>query len=151
MSVGAWLIFDTFPLYLEEQGINLSSDTLMLALFTSASNANDRTKSLYGDLTDELANANGYTTGGFALSSVTLTQSGATVKLASADLTIAASGGNLVFRYAVIYDATPTSPLKPLIACSLLDTTPADTTVLNGQSTIIQNDPTNGIITTTRT
>jgi hypothetical protein len=43
-----------------------------------------------------------------------------------------ASGGSLVFRFGVIYDNTAAS--KNLICYSLLDTTPADITVTNGET-----------------
>lgn len=67
------------------------------------------TGSLLADIT-QIANGNGYTTGGVALTSVTYTESGAGTGIwvwTSADFSWTASGGSMAdFRYVVIYDDT---------------------------------------------
>ncbi len=137
MAADAWKAYNTFRLYVGEAVVNLNSDTFKMVLCTSASNANDPTVSLYGSLTNELSTLHGYTAGGQTCT-VTWTQSTVTVTFDSNDQSWTASGGSLVFRYAVIYDNTPSSPLKPLVCWSLLDNAPADITIADGNTLTIQ-------------
>lgn len=75
------------------------------------------TNTVKADLT-EIAAGNGYTAGGTALTSVSLTEASGTTTLDAADVVFTASGGAIAqFRYAVLYNDTPTTPLAdPLIA-----------------------------------
>jgi hypothetical protein len=96
-------------------GVNLSTDTLKVMLTNTLPVA---TNSLYGDISgNEVANGNGYTTGGASVTGQSWSQSGGIATLAGslASPTWTASGSVGPFRYEVIYDATATSPLKPLI------------------------------------
>jgi hypothetical protein len=63
----------------------------------------------------QLANGNGYTTGGTA-TAITTSLSTATAKVVGADVTFTATGALGPMRYAVFYNDTPTSPADPLIA-----------------------------------
>lgn len=73
------------------------------------------TNSVKADLT-EIAGGNGYTAGGTATSITTSTSSG-TAKVVATDVVFTASGGAIAnFRYAVLYNDTPTSPADPLVA-----------------------------------
>lgn len=67
------------------------------------------TNTVLADIT-QIANGNGYTTGGVALASVTYTESGAGTGIwvwTAADFLWTASGGSIAdFRYVVIYDDT---------------------------------------------
>ena len=64
----------------------------------------------------QISNGNGYTTGGTATSISTSTSSG-TAKVTGTDVVFTASGGSIgPFRYAVLYNDTPTSPADPLMA-----------------------------------
>lgn len=95
--------------------INLSSDTLKVILTNTVPVA---TNTLYGDISGtELANGNGYTTGGVSCTIVSSTQTGGVEKLiiSAPNPTWTATGSMGPFRYAVLYDFTATSPLKPLI------------------------------------
>src|SRR5688572_13864100 len=96
-----------------------------MALFLSSSNLS-AASTTYAALTGEHANANGYTTGGIA---VTLTLSGTTTVTADiqTDPVWTASGGSLVARYAVIYEVGGN-----ILAYCLLDSAPADITVTTG-------------------
>lgn len=73
------------------------------------------TGSLLADIT-QIANGNGYTTGGVTLTGVTYTESGAGTGIwvwTAADFLWTASGGSIAdFRYVAIYDSTAAgSPL----------------------------------------
>jgi hypothetical protein len=97
------------------------------------------THSVYADLTNELSTANGYTSGGAALASITWGQTGGTATFDAADTTWTASGGSIVARRAVIrVVGTFNSQVDPLIASILLDTTPADVTTTTGNTLTLQ-------------
>lgn len=66
----------------------------------------------------ELANGNGYTTGGVALTTTSSSQTGGVEKLiiSAASPTWTATGSMGPFRYVVVYDFTATTPVaKPLL------------------------------------
>lgn len=88
------------------------SDTFKIMLTNTAPVA---TNAKYSDISGgEVANGNGYTTGGTA-SAVTAANASGTETVTAADVTFTAAGGSIgPFRYAVIYDSTPSD--KPLIA-----------------------------------
>jgi len=112
-----------------------------MALFTSASNANTLSvgTGVFGDLTNEHANANGYTSGGVAVTGVTWTKSGATLTFDSDNSVWTASGGSITARYCVLYkDATVNSIVKPLLLVCLMDTAPADVTATDGNTLTVQ-------------
>jgi hypothetical protein len=105
------------------------------------------TNAVYADVSaTELANGNGYTTGGASAGTVTGAQTTGTFKftLGSDPTWTAATGTMGPFRYAILYDVTPTSPLKPLIcwwdyASSI--------SLAVGESFTVDLDQTNGILT----
>lgn len=132
MAAQAWQIYNEFKATLGLKALNLNTDAMKMALFTSASNAANvaLVTAQYATLTNELANGNGYTTGGFTLGSVSYSQTAGTAHFVVGTATWTASGGNLVFRFAVIYDNTATN--KDLICYSTLDNTPADVTITDG-------------------
>jgi hypothetical protein len=135
MAAGKWKVYDTAKKFLADGTFDMDNASLGLsmALFLSTSNANTLTNSLYGDLTNEVATAFGYTQLGQALTGETWQQSGATTTADSDNVTWTASGGSITARYAVIYcNATVNSHVKPLLAVCLLNVAPADETVTDG-------------------
>lgn len=132
------VLFNSFKEAVFEKVHNLGSDTLKVALTNSAPAA---ANTVLADIT-QIANGNGYTTGGSALTVSSSSQSSGTYKLVVADLTFTASGGTMgTFRYAVYFNDTATN--KELIgyvdygsAVSLLD----------GQQFTLDHDPTNGLL-----
>ncbi len=151
MAADAWKSYNKFKEFLGEGYIDLDGDNLKMALFLSTSNAATLTNDEYGDLTNELSNGNGYTTGGIVLTGVTWTESSGTVTFDCNDPTLTASGGTLTFRFAVIYVvktiSAPTGTVtSPLICMSLLDNTPADVSVTSGNTLTFQINA-SGILT----
>ena len=72
------------------------------------------THKVRGDVA-ELAAGNGYTSGGASLANVG-TRSAGTVSVVATDVRFTAAGGDLgPFRYAIVYNDTPTSPADPLV------------------------------------
>ena len=81
------------------EGINSGSDSWVIKLATAVNAA-------AGTIT-EVANGNGYTTGGNAATTSTSAQSGGTFKLVLSSPTAwTASGAGFTFRYAVLVDST---------------------------------------------
>ena len=116
----------------------LPTRSYKLALYSGASNANDLTQTVIGNITNEIAAQNGYTAGGIALTGLTVTSPAAgQFLLRAADVQIQAVGGNLVFRHAVIYDTVTgivcfTSPVN------LVSGSPTDLTITQNNYYIAQ-------------
>lgn len=124
-SAGVWVLPTAALTHLFDGSFDIDSDTFKVALVTSSSNIG-ASSTTWAGVTNEVANANGYVTGGV---SVSLTLSGTTtvlIKLA-ADTVFTASGGSIVCREAVLYEVGGN-----VLAHLLLDTTPADKTATTG-------------------
>jgi hypothetical protein len=109
------------------KGTFLDADSYKVALFLSTSNIG-ATSTTYAGLTNEHANANGYTTGGNA---VTLSRSGtSTVTFTSTNPAVwTASGGSITARFGVLYEVGGN-----VVGYFLLDSTPADVTATTGNT-----------------
>lgn len=133
MAAGTWTFTNTGRTKLLNGTFDLDSDTFKCALFLSTSNIG-ASSTTYAGLTDQHANANGYTTGGvgvaFSLSGTT----SVAVSFAS-NPTWTASGGSIVARFAVIYEVS-----GDVLAYCLLDSAPADVTVTAGNTLTIDSD-----------
>lgn len=89
-----------------------TADVLKVMLSNTAPNASTHT--VRADVT-ELSTANGYTSGG-ATATLSGSSSSGTYTAAGTDIVFTASGGTIgPFRYAILYNDTPTSPADPLI------------------------------------
>lgn len=108
----------------------MDGDSYKIALFLSTSNIGAGSTT-YAGLTNEHANANGYTTGGNA---VTLSRSGTTtVTIDTTDPAAwTASGGSITARFAVLYEVG-----GRVLAYCLLDSAPADVTATDGNTLTI--------------
>jgi hypothetical protein len=92
----------------------------------------------------EIANGNGYTTGGTTTTVTTGTSSG-TAKATATDVVFTASGGSMAAaRYFVLYNDTPSSPADPTIAWWDYA---SSVTLLVGETFTWDADATNGIFT----
>ena len=119
---------------------NLGSDALTVAL-CAAANAPVATNSILTNLT-QISYTN-LSTRVFSITSCA--QASGVLKLVLADLVLTASGGSVAtFRYAVLYNDTPTSPADPLIGWWDYG---ADITLLNDENFTVDSDQTGGIIT----
>lgn len=87
-------------------GVNLATATINCALFTSSATL-ATTSTLYSALDNEVANGNGYTTGGVEVADLAWT--GTTTKVITGTIP-SWTAASFTFRYAVIYD-TDTSKI----------------------------------------
>jgi hypothetical protein len=93
---------------------NFSSDTFKVMLSNTTPNADTHT--VRADVT-ELTTGGGYTSGGATTTVTGVAESAGTSTIATSDVVFTASSGTIgPFRYAILYDDTPTSPADPLIA-----------------------------------
>lgn len=133
--------FNAFVEHLAEKVHNLGADTLKVMLTNTTPVA---TNAVRADLT-EIAAANGYPAGGLSASIASSAQTSGTYKLTLGDVVFVAAGGSIgPFRYAVLYNDTPTTPADPLIgwydygaSISLNDT----------ETLTVDFDATNGVLT----
>lgn len=143
MAAGPLTLYQHVGESLADGSLDLDSDTLKVALFTSSHTPSASTHEAFSGLTGEVSNGNGYTSGGATLANVTLSRTGGTAKLDADDVVWTASGGSIVARYAVIYSQTA----DKVIGYFLLDDTPADVTVTDGNTLTIAWHASNGILT----
>ena len=126
-AAGTWTFTDEGRTKLLDGTFDIDTDSWKMALFLSTSNIG-AASTTYAALTNEHANANGYTTGGIA---ITLTLAGTTTVTVdiSTDPVWTASGGSITARFAVIYEVG-----GRVLCYALLDSTPADVTVATGNT-----------------
>jgi hypothetical protein len=94
--------FNSFVEAVAEKVHNLGSDTLKVVLTNSAPAASN---TVLADIV-QVANGNGYTTGGSQASQTSSSQTSGTYKLVCSDVVFTASGSMGPFRYAVLYNST---------------------------------------------
>lgn len=104
--------------FAEDMGLGVhdfasGQDTLKIALTNTAPTvATDATLS---DIS-EISAGNGYTAGGNTVANSDYSETSGTATLSGDDVVFTASGGAIAtFRYAVLYNDTPTTPADPLI------------------------------------
>jgi hypothetical protein len=127
MAAGSWTFTSAGRTKLLDGTFDIDSDSYKCALFLSTSNIG-AASTTYAGVTNEVGNANGYTTGGIA---VTLTLSGTTTLTVtwSSNPVWTASGGSITARFAVIYEVGGN-----VLCYCLLDSTPADVTATSGNT-----------------
>jgi hypothetical protein len=146
---GPLVFFDSFKEYMADGTFDLNTNPFKVSLHTSTFTPNVSTMTVYANLTNEVANGNGYTTGGVSLSSVTWAQTSGTSKFDAADISWTASTASWNARYGVLRaTGTLNGRVDPLIGYFLLDSAPADVTFNVAVQTTIQWHA-NGIFTLT--
>ena len=119
-----------------------TTDSFKVLLTNTAPSSSNAVKA---DLT-EISGGNGYTAGGASAGTVTGAQTSGTFKFTlGTDPAWTASGGSVgPFRYAVIYNDTPTSPAKPLIGWFDYG---SSITLAAGESFTVDLDQSAGVLT----
>lgn len=108
--------FNKFNDFVEQLGkgvhqLHAAGHTLKVYLSNTAPNA---THTVKADIA-EISAGNGYVSGGVDIQN-DYTETSGTGTVTAVDVVITASGGSIgPFRYAIIYNDTPTSPADPLI------------------------------------
>jgi len=127
MAAGAWTFTNGGRTRLLNGTFDIDTDSFKCALFLSTSNIG-AASTTYAGVTNEHANANGYTTGGIAIA---LTLAGTTT--VTVDITTdpvwTAAGGSITARFAGIYEVG-----GDVLCYALLDSTPADVTATTGNT-----------------
>ena len=122
MGAGPWLVYNSARRHLMDGSIDLDNDTFSISLYQNGSNASDITMQVIGDLTSEVANANGYTGGGQTLGNVTWNtgDTPAEMRWDANDIIWQAVGGDIVnVQYAVIWRNKPSAPSYLLFVAAL--------------------------------
>ena len=133
MAAGNWTVTNTTRTKILNGQFDFDSDTFRCALFLSTSNIG-ASSTTYAGVTNEHANANGYTTGGVAVSFNLSGSTSVTVSFASNPVWTA-SGGSITARFAAIYELG-----GDVVAYCLLDSTPADVVATAGNTLTIDSD-----------
>lgn len=123
---------------------NLGSDTLKVMLTNTGPDA--ATNEIRSHAA-EISSGNGYSSGGNSLTVTSAIQTGGVFKLVINDTVFTASSGVIgPFRYAIIYNDTPTSPADPLIGYWDYG---SSITLADGETFTVDFDASNGVLTIT--
>lgn len=133
MAAGQWTFPNGARTKLIDGTFDIDTDSWKCALFLSASNLG-LTTTTYAGVTNEVAAAFGYSTGGVA---ITLTLAGTTTVTVdiSSDPVWTAAGGSITARFAAIYEVAGN-----VLCYCLLDSTPADVTATAGNTLTVAAD-----------
>jgi hypothetical protein len=108
-------VYANAPKLFADKKIDFDTDTIKVQLHTSTYTPNQSTHDFQDDLTNEVAAAGGYSTGGVTLAGKVNSTTALVTKLDADDAVWAAS--TITARYAVLVDTTPgTAATNPLIA-----------------------------------
>jgi hypothetical protein len=114
MAASAKLYANFLHLLLENKlGGDILSQTIKVALCTSSYTPSQANHDYFDDITNEVANGNGYTSGGATLGTKTCTVSSLVTTFDAADTAWTAS--TITARYAIIYYASGTASTSLLI------------------------------------
>ena len=126
MAASAWQLYNSAKSHIGNGTITLGAGVFKMVLAKAASNASTFTLSVYGSLTNEVAAAGGYATGGRALVPATAQWTvGASAKqmkftMSSVGLAFTASGASIVdIKYAILRNSTGTTAGRLLCWCQL--------------------------------
>lgn len=140
MAAGPWVVYNDFKASAYKKLMDLNGgDTIKVMLVASTSNAMNAAlvSAVKATVTNELSTSGGYTAGGATAGSATISGGGATATATfdTANVSWTGSGSGFAARAAVMYDDTAAS--DNLIAYMLLNSTPADVTILTGEQLIL--------------
>jgi hypothetical protein len=145
MAAGAWKMYAKAKLAVENGEIDFNAHAFKINLYLSTSNCNDLSAhDQLSDLTNQVATNYGYTQDTKSVTIATSETGGTTTVDETTNPVWTASGGDIVARFAVIYDDDHADDI-PVFVC-LLDTTPADVTATDTNTLTITMHA-NGIVT----
>lgn len=121
--------------WIDKQGeaVNMATDTFIVGLTSSSYTPSASTHDEVADITNELSGS-GYSRQ--TLAGCTFTQTAGVAKFDCNDAVFTASGGTITGRYFFIFDDTVAG--DPLVGYGLLDVTPADVAVTDGNTLTVQ-------------
>ena len=126
MAASAWQLYNEAKKYIGNGSITLGAGVFKMVLAQSASNASTFTLSAYSEITNEVAAAGGYVTGGRDLVPATAQWTvGASAKqmkftMSSVGLAFTASGASLAdIKYAILRNSTGAAAGRLLCWCQL--------------------------------
>ena len=124
--------YTSYEQYVHDGTINLNSTGKIMLTLIANTYTPSTAHTVWADVSsDEVANGDGYTTGGEALGSLSVNST----RFDAADVTC--SSLTKTFRYGVLYiNDTVNAIVKPLIAYILFDDTPADISIGGGDFTV---------------
>lgn len=125
MAAGAWTVYSEAKKKIGNATLNLASTAFRMTLHTSASNANTATLSIYNELDNQVAEANGYSSSGKALANEvwTVGASAGQYKFDFDDVIWTATGGTIPnIKIAVVYLSAAASANRFLLCRSVLTT-----------------------------
>jgi hypothetical protein len=134
-------LFNSFKADIGNGTFDMDANSFVVTLHTSSFTP-ALTMAVSADLTNEVANGNGYTTGGVALTSPTFTQTSGTAAFKTGNNpSWTGSGAGFTARYYVLRaNGTLNGKVNPLIGYGLLDSAPADVSFAAGNTvTLTQN------------
>ena len=131
MAAGNWTFTDGARTRMLNGTFDFDTNTFKVALFLSTSNIG-AASTTYAGVTNEHANANGYTTGGISLGPLTLAGTTTVTVDDPSDMVWTATGGSIIARFGVLYEDA-----GDVVAYFLLDSTPADVTATDGNTLTI--------------
>ena len=154
MAAGVFIFPDASKLqFMSASGLLAATSTnFRLALITSAWTPNNATDTNYANVSgSEIANGNGYTTGGGTLTGVVISQTSGTVKFTSATFVWTASGSGVpAWRRGVVYYlGTLNAVVNPLVGYFLGDGTNVDVPLTTSGNTLSFTPNASGILTAT--
>ena len=130
MAAGAWTLTNSARTKLLNGTFDIDTDSFKCALLASSSNIG-ASSTAFASVTGELSAGSGYTSGG---ETITFSLSGTTtVTVDAADVSWTAASGDLTARFACIYEVG-----GDVLAYCLLDSTPADVTVTDGNTLTVE-------------
>lgn len=146
MAAGAWTVYNEAKKYLCNGTLTFPG-TYRISLHTSASNANTATLSQFSELTNEVTEANGYSSSGKSLANEawTVGASAGQYKFDADDPLWTATGGTIPnIKFAVIWLSAASTAARKLLCRSQLST--SQFTLSSGNTLTIQMAST-GILT----
>jgi hypothetical protein len=121
---------DTTRKKIQDGTIVVGTDTFKIALFLSTSNLTTASTT-YAGLTNEVANAFGYTTGGISVT-MAITGTTTTTVTTATSMVWTASGGSITAKWAVVYEVGGS-----ILCFCLLESGGADVTATDGNTLTI--------------